>query len=243
MPPIAATSRIILSVSVRGSAAAIASAPGIHDVQQTDVTTLWDFNVASSDASTLRRSGRNEFLFAPVGTEANGMTLSVVSLLARLGSDPWLEAGRLAALPQSEATESLAHSIVSMPTSRWSLQSATVIAAGSIRLLPTQVPGADVRSLTPEYDTKLRRSFAVVIALVCIVCVVALEAGVIPRLDVSRIDDSGVVSPVSHQGPLPIVGIRGSPISEIRASVVQCSQACHPAGTAVASSSPAYATQ
>ena len=94
MPPIAATSRIILSVSVRGSAAAIASAPGIHDVQQTDVTTLWDFNVASSDASTLRRSGRNEFLFAPVGTEANGMTLSVVSLLARLGSDPWLEAGR-----------------------------------------------------------------------------------------------------------------------------------------------------
>jgi hypothetical protein len=197
MPPIAATSRIILSVSVRGSAAAIASAPGIHDVQQTDVTTLWDFNVASSDAFTLRRSGRNEFLFAPVGTEANGMTLSVVSLLARLGSDPWLEAGRLAALPQSEATESLAHSIVSMPTSRWSLQSATVIAAGLITLLPTKAPGADVRSSAPEYDTQLRRSFAVAIALVCIVCVIALEAGFTPRSDLSRIDDGSVASPAT----------------------------------------------
>jgi hypothetical protein len=148
--------------------------------------------MASSDAFALRRSGLNEFLYAPVGTEANGMTLSVVSLLARLGSDPWLEAGRLAALPQSEATESLAHSIVSMPTSRWSLPSATVIAAGLITLLPT-----DVRSSAPEYDTQLRRSFAVAIALVCIVCVIALEAGFTPRSDLSRIDDGSVASPAT----------------------------------------------
>jgi hypothetical protein len=148
--------------------------------------------MASSDAFAFRRSGLNEFLYAPVGSEANGMTLSVVSLLARLGSDPWLEAGRLAALPQSEATESLAHSIVSMPTSRWSLPSATVIAAGLITLLPT-----DVRSSAPEYDTQLRRSFAVAIALVCIVCVIALEAGFTPRSDLSRIDDGSVASPAT----------------------------------------------
>jgi hypothetical protein len=158
---------------------------------------LQDFKMASSDAFALRRSGLNEFLYAPVGTEANGMTLSVVSLLARLGSDPWLEAGRLAALPQSEATESLAHSIVSMPTSRWSLPSATVIAAGLITLLPTKAPGADVRSSAPEYDTQLRRSFAVAIALVCIVCVIALEAGFTPRSDLSRIDDGSVASPAT----------------------------------------------
>ena len=61
----------------------------------------------SSDPFAFQQSGLNEFLFAPVGTEANGMTLSLVSVFARLGSDPWLEAGRLAKLPKSEATESL----------------------------------------------------------------------------------------------------------------------------------------
>lgn len=150
--------------------------------------------MASSDAFALRRSGLNEFLFAPVGTEANGMTLSVVSLLARLGNDPWREAGRLAALPRSEATKSLAHSIVSMPASCWSLPSATVIAASLTALLPKQTPGPATRPLTPEHATKLRRSFAVVIALVCITCVIAVEAGFNPTLDVSRSDASGVAS-------------------------------------------------
>ena len=92
----------------------------------------------SSDAFAFQQSGLNEFLFAPVGTEANGMTLSLVSVFARLGSDPWLEAGRLAKLPKSEATESLARSITSMPTSLWPLQAATAIAARLIALLPTQ---------------------------------------------------------------------------------------------------------
>ncbi|HTI79566.1 MAG TPA: hypothetical protein VL614_03860 [Acetobacteraceae bacterium] len=153
--------------------------------------------MASSDAFALRRSGLNEFLFAPIGTEANGMTLSVVSLLARLGNDPWREAGRLAALPVSEATKSLAHSIVSMPASRWSLPSATVIAAGLIALLPTQTSKLAANSLAPEHAVKLRRSFAVVIALACIACAIALEVGFTPTLDVSRTDSSGVASSVT----------------------------------------------
>jgi hypothetical protein len=83
----------------------------------------------SSDAFALSRSGLNEFLFAPVGTEANGMTLSVVSVFARLGNDPWLEASKLARLPKLEATETLGRIIASMPTSIWPLQAATPIAA------------------------------------------------------------------------------------------------------------------
>ena len=61
----------------------------------------------SPDVFALRRSGLNDFLFAIVGAEANGMTLSVVSVFARLGNDPWQEASRLALLPRLEATESL----------------------------------------------------------------------------------------------------------------------------------------
>jgi hypothetical protein len=44
---------------------------------------------------SLLHSDLNDFLFAPVGEEQNGVTLSVVSALTRLGVDPWEEAARL----------------------------------------------------------------------------------------------------------------------------------------------------
>jgi hypothetical protein len=84
--------------------------------------------MSSSDAFALRRSGLNEFLFASVGTEPNGMALSVLSLFARLGDDPWKEAGKLVGLPEGEAIESLAQAISGMPRSIWTLLDATAIA-------------------------------------------------------------------------------------------------------------------
>jgi hypothetical protein len=50
----------------------------------------------------------NDCLFAPLGDDANGMTLSVVSALGRLGFDPWREAARLATLPAPQAVAVLA---------------------------------------------------------------------------------------------------------------------------------------
>jgi hypothetical protein len=94
--------------------------------------------VASSDVTALQRSDLNQFLFADVGTEASGMTLSVMSVLARQGSDPWREAGRLADLPQAEATDSLARTIAGMPKSLWKLPDAVVIAARLTGLLPAR---------------------------------------------------------------------------------------------------------
>ena len=64
--------------------------------------------MTSPDATALLRSNLNDFLFANVGIEARGMTLSVISVLARQGLDPWREAGRLADLPETEAIDSLA---------------------------------------------------------------------------------------------------------------------------------------
>jgi hypothetical protein len=92
--------------------------------------------VATPDVTALQRSDLNNFLFADVGTEANGMTLCMLSVFARLGSDPWSEAGRLADLPKREATDSIAHTIAEMPTSLWKLADADVIAARLTRLLP-----------------------------------------------------------------------------------------------------------
>lgn len=51
--------------------------------------------MVSLDALISKKSDLNPFLFAGVGTELNGSELTVLSLLARLGSDPWAEAARL----------------------------------------------------------------------------------------------------------------------------------------------------
>ncbi|HUZ63756.1 MAG TPA: hypothetical protein VMU82_08600 [Acetobacteraceae bacterium] len=92
--------------------------------------------MASTDAFALRRSDLNGFLFADVGVEASGMTLSVLSALARLGMDPWQEAGRLAKLPRAAAVDGLARIIAAMPASLWPLADATAIAARLVALLP-----------------------------------------------------------------------------------------------------------
>ena len=115
----------------------------------------------SSDAFAFSRSGLNEFLFAPVGTEANGMTLSVVSVFARLGNDPWLVAGRLARLPKSEATESLARVIASMPTSIWPLQASTAIAVRLVALPPTPSGKPGEQSYSARSSCKGRPLFRV----------------------------------------------------------------------------------
>ena len=94
--------------------------------------------MASPDVTALGRSDLNHFLFAEVGTEANGVGLSVLSVFARIGADPWSEAGRLAALPKADAAESLARTIAEMPKSLWALPDASSIAVRLIGLLPSR---------------------------------------------------------------------------------------------------------
>jgi hypothetical protein len=57
----------------------------------------------------------DDFLFASIGKERNGMLLSVVSARARLNVDPWQEAANLAQLPGTTATRRLASLIASLP--------------------------------------------------------------------------------------------------------------------------------
>jgi hypothetical protein len=94
--------------------------------------------VEMPDVNALQRSDLNTFLFADIGTEANGTTLSVLSVFARGGSDPWTEAARLAALPKAVAADALAHMIAGMPKSLWALPDAFVIAVRLIGLLPAR---------------------------------------------------------------------------------------------------------
>jgi len=128
--------------------------------------------VASSDVTALERSDLNRFLFADVGTEASGMTLSVVSVLARQGSDPWREAGRLADLPREAATDSLARTIAAMPRSLWNLPEAIVIAARLTGLLPAR-PATGIERVAGRWPVA---RIAVVLAGVALAAAYAVTA-------------------------------------------------------------------
>ncbi len=57
--------------------------------------------MAKADVFALKNSGLEAFLLAEVGTEWNGSGLTVLSLLARLGKDPWAEAATWSKLPRA----------------------------------------------------------------------------------------------------------------------------------------------
>ncbi len=96
--------------------------------------------MATSDAFALQNSSLNAFLFAEVGTELNGSPLTMLSVLARLGQDPWTEAAKWAKLPKSAMIERLTQSISQMPLSPQALVEARNTAARLILLLPSQAP-------------------------------------------------------------------------------------------------------
>ncbi|WP_428534538.1 hypothetical protein [Rhodopila sp.] len=105
--------------------------------------------MANSDAFALKNSGLNEFLFAEVGSEINGTPLTILSVLARLGKDPWAEAARLARLPKSSTIDDLANSISKMPLCPQALMDARGTAARLILLLPSQVQSVSIRASLP----------------------------------------------------------------------------------------------
>ncbi len=88
-------------------------------------------------ASTSRLGSEfNDFLFAPVGEDRNGMPLSVVSVLARMGMDPWVEAASLADLPAETAARKLAEWLDVLPDPTLKPASPDTRAARLIALLP-----------------------------------------------------------------------------------------------------------
>ena len=78
----------------------------------------------------------DRFLFASVGEEVDGVPLSVLSALARMGLDPRGEAARLSLLAGEPAADQLAPTIARLPGGRWTVSEMRRIAGGLIELLP-----------------------------------------------------------------------------------------------------------
>ena len=182
-----------------------------HTISPHGFIPSWRITMPSTDAFALRRSGLNEFLFAPVGIEANGMTLSLVSVFARAGNDPWVEAGRLAGLPKSEATESLARSIAGMPASIWPLQAAMAIADRLVALLPAKSYRAGQRPSTPMVSGKAGRFIIMAVLLVGVACMLAFQAGLFTTSDPPNPGGSDIASFAASPGSPPDVHNLASP--------------------------------
>jgi hypothetical protein len=102
-----------------------------------------DGSIMDNRLSVLSVTSRyNQFLYAPICEEANGMQLSVLSALARMDVDPWEEATRLAAMPKAIAVRTLASTVGRVLGKSRNPSEMEVIAARLVHLLPQ--PGQGV---------------------------------------------------------------------------------------------------
>jgi hypothetical protein len=78
----------------------------------------------------------DNFLYASLVADKQGMPLSVLSALARLNVDPWEEAAELSELPRIPAAQRLALLIGQLPGDRWTPADSRTLADRLIELLP-----------------------------------------------------------------------------------------------------------
>lgn len=107
----------------------------------------------------------DDFLFAPIREDKNGMRLSVVSALARLDVDPWEEAAKLAAMPDEAATQRLSAMIASLPTEPATDPERRTIAARLVALLPQRPAVAGSPRKNPTRGEAVSNSPAVTYAI------------------------------------------------------------------------------
>lgn len=99
---------------------------------------------------TLPGAEFNDFLFAPIGEDRNGMLVSVLSGLARLDVDPWQEAAKLTKLPGEAATLRLASLIGTLRDTENAYLDPSTTAARLIALLPQRDGSKNQSSNTPR---------------------------------------------------------------------------------------------
>lgn len=108
-------------------------------------------------AFSLLNSEFNDFLYAPVGDEADHRPLTVLSAFSREGIDPWQQAAKLRQLPREQATQKLASMLVALPDRARSTSEAQFAADRLIALLPRRAPP---RARLSALGQRLRRTFS-----------------------------------------------------------------------------------
>jgi hypothetical protein len=131
-------------------------------------------DIPRSDAFTMQNSGFNAFLFSEVGAQQNGLELTVLSVLARLDRDPWLQAAEWSRMPHPATIACLTDSITRMPLCQSDLADARMTSERLVMLLPHD----------PTVATKKRQTFFkfktpewLPLAIFCVTLGLAVAAG------------------------------------------------------------------
>ena len=129
------------------------------------------------------RTDFDAFLFAPIGEDTNGMPLTLLSVLARLGIDPWEEAADLAHLALEPALQRLSSRLEAMPAGRPATAADTVnIATRLIALLhrPPAPKASTPKASAPDPRPPLKlveKSAGVKVAIYCLIGVIFVLVG------------------------------------------------------------------
>ena len=154
------------------------------------------------------RSEFDSFLYAPVGEERNGMLLSVLSALARLDMDPWLEAATLTKMPAQDATLRLTSLLSSLPSDAASLLAPSTVLR-LIALLPKE-PLRDRRPCEASVSVTARYWMVALYFLVAFVLMFAEQFAEDRHTPVSTeagpAAHSTETAPSPQRGPNPIAG-------------------------------------
>jgi hypothetical protein len=123
------------------------------------------------------------FLYATIGTEANGTSLSVLSAMARMNLDPWREAANLAGLSAKAAAGRLASMIAALPGRPPVEDEPGTIAARLVKLLPQQgvqspEPAQQSRLSVPPYLNGVMKVLSAKGAIYVVIVLIALTLGV-----------------------------------------------------------------
>lgn len=143
----------------------------------------WRRKMALRPQYSVINSEFNDFLFASLGEEKNGIELTVLSALTRLDIDPWIEAARLADLPREAAARALAAAIAMLPEGDWRASDASVIAARLVGCLPRRgsVAPSSIQGATSRSKKTMSKA---AIGLVCaLLAAAALLAALQQRAD------------------------------------------------------------
>lgn len=132
----------------------------------------------------------DDFLFAPIGEDRNGMSLRVVSLLGRMDLDPWQEAASLAALPTEAAVQRLVSLLAPLPGPPLQHPDPHSTAARLVALLPRR-PDLNTRPLQASVSDPVATPTRVLskrILIAIYLTVMLTTQFVIARLDLTRAD-------------------------------------------------------
>ncbi len=103
--------------------------------------------MSQSRPPSLTRLGLNDFLFAEVGTENNGSRLTILSVLARLGHDPWEAATQWVGMPREVVLDQLTGCIARMSVradSRADLAHLVSLLPSRLPILPNKADGGEL---------------------------------------------------------------------------------------------------